>query len=68
MKYQGSDKAICPHCNQEINLEDILRKPIVGNTSTTKSVINQILSGASFGLYSAFICPKCNKIIGISGK
>lgn len=59
------EKALCPHCSQEIDLESIIKKPFAGK-SKSKSLFNRMISGGMAIVSVAYICPHCNKIISIA--
>ncbi len=59
------ETAKCPHCEKEIDLENIIKK-FFGGKSRSSSFLNKLATGSMAPANVAYICPECNKIIAIA--
>lgn len=59
-----NEKAMCPHCQKEIELNRIIKK-FFGGKAEGKSLLDKIATSSVSVANVAYICPECNVIIGV---
>ena len=60
------EKALCPSCKKEIELQKIIKSFFGGMSKSKSSLFNKYLTGVMAPGSVAYICPECNTIIGIA--